>query len=143
MHSLFYCLSVFYHSYLPDIILNWCLPEGSLVTLSLFLCITAVCVLKKGVLLSFIDWQIKRHMGKRQGSFAETYHRVLPGIKSLAPTEPDNKQYYKNYSLPNSICVFHSDFTISIFMVNILFISLLETNICWLQKMIITRCTLT
>lgn len=143
MHSLFYCLGVFDHSYLPVIILNWCLPEGSLVTLALFLYIIPVCVLKIGFLLSFTDWQKNFTWGKDKGYFAETCHRVLPGIKSLAPSEPDNKQYYKHHSLPNSISVFHSDFMMNIFMANTLFIRLLEANICWLQKMIIIRCTQT
>lgn len=37
--------------------------------------------------------------------FPESFNRVLKGIKSLTPTDPDNKQYYKYCYLSSNILI--------------------------------------
>lgn len=69
---------------------NLCLPKSWLmksVPVSLSVCLSLP---NKGLCYGFIEQHRNHHMWRNTGYFTEIFNRILQGIKSLTPADPDN-----------------------------------------------------
>ena len=80
--------------------MNQCLPEGSLVNLSILVCLrmlTCICQLQRAFALCVWNSTKSITWTRNEGYFTEICKRVLEGIKSLISTDQHNKKYYKHF----------------------------------------------
>jgi hypothetical protein len=70
-------------------------------------------------------------MQEEMGHVSKIYNKVLQGIKSLAPTDPENKHFYKQQCSPSDRSILQSTFMD-------IFIRLLSSSIHCFQPVINT-----